>query len=164
MGQLVYPTWTALSPLGEGSRHGRDGPGESPRQAGQVFRRGMVDVRHVRIRAPVSHKLDEEWGDAHAVGEGCAATSEAVPREHRRVHTDLVKAILCLMSDARLGLRLMSRHSPMRMSIARGCDRELAPHRSETQMPQSHDAPVDLELFSCTDSGTYSKPTNRSCK
>jgi hypothetical protein len=72
MGQLVYPTGTALSPLGEGSRHGRDGPGESPRQAGQVFRRGMVDVRHVRIRAPVSHKLDEEWGDAHAVGEGCA--------------------------------------------------------------------------------------------
>jgi hypothetical protein len=93
MGQLVYPTWTALSPPGEGSRHGRDGPGEGPRQAGQVFRRGMVDVRHVRIRAPVSHKLNEERGDAHAVGEGCTATSEVVSREHRRVHTDLVKAI-----------------------------------------------------------------------
>ena len=80
MSQLVYPTWTALSPLGEGSRHGhgRDGLGEGPRQAGQVFRRGVIDVRHVRIRAPVPHKLDEERGDTHAVGEGCTATSEAV--------------------------------------------------------------------------------------
>ena len=87
MGQLVYSTWTALSPPGEGSRHGRAGPGEGPRQAGQVFRRGLVDVRHVRIRAPVHH--DEEWGDALAVGEGCTATSEAVSREHRRVHPTL---------------------------------------------------------------------------
>jgi hypothetical protein len=78
MGQLVYPTWAALSPSGEGSRHGRDGSGEGPRQAGQVFGRGMVDVRHVGVRAPVPHELNEEWGDTHAVGEGCTSTPEAV--------------------------------------------------------------------------------------
>jgi hypothetical protein len=37
MGQVVYPTWAALSPSGEGSRHGRAGLGEGPRQAGQAF-------------------------------------------------------------------------------------------------------------------------------
>ena len=95
MGQLVYPTWAALSPSGEGSRHGRAGLGEGPRQAGQDFRCGVVNVRHVGIRAPVPHELNEErGGDAHAVGEGCNTTSEGVSRELRRIHAaDLANAV-----------------------------------------------------------------------
>jgi hypothetical protein len=93
MGQLVYPTWAALSPSGEGSRHGRDGLGEGPRQAGQVFRCGVLDVCHVGIRAPVPHELNEEWGDAHAVGKSSPPTPEAVSREHRWVQADLAQAV-----------------------------------------------------------------------
>jgi hypothetical protein len=86
MGQVVYPTWAALSPSGEGSRHGRAGRGEGPRQAGQVFQCGFV--RHVGIRAPIPHELNEKWGKAHAVGEGCPTTLEAVSRKLRRSHAD----------------------------------------------------------------------------
>ena len=47
IGQVVYPTWAALSP--EGSRHGRASRGEGPRQAGQVFQCGFGC--HVGIRS-----------------------------------------------------------------------------------------------------------------
>jgi hypothetical protein len=81
MSQVVYPTWAALSPSDEGSRHGHAGRGEGPRQAGQVF--CCVFVRYVGIRAPIPHELNEEWGKAHAVGEGCPTLPEAVSRELR---------------------------------------------------------------------------------
>jgi hypothetical protein len=94
MGQLVYPTWAALSPSGEGSRHGRNGLGEGPRQAGQVFRRGVVDVRHASIRAPVPHEpTNEARGGTHSMGEGCTIAAEAVSREHGRVQANLAQAV-----------------------------------------------------------------------
>jgi hypothetical protein len=91
MGQVVYPTWAALSPSGEGSRHGRAGRGEGPRQAGQIFR--CVFVRYVGIRAPIPHELNEEREKAHAVGEGRPTTPEAVSQELRRIHADLAKTV-----------------------------------------------------------------------
>jgi hypothetical protein len=93
MGQVVYPTWAALSPPGEGSRHGRNGPGEGPRQAGQVFRCGVLDVCHVCVRAPVSHELNEKWWNAHAMRESGSTTPEAVTTEHRRIYADLAEAM-----------------------------------------------------------------------
>jgi len=60
MGQVVYSTWAALSPSGEGSCHGRAGLGEGPRQAGQAFRHGVVSLRHVGICAPVPYELNEQ--------------------------------------------------------------------------------------------------------
>ena len=60
IGQVVYPTWAALSPSGEGSRHDRAGRGEGPRQAGQVFLCGFSC--HVGIRTSLNpHELNEEW-------------------------------------------------------------------------------------------------------
>ena len=62
MGQVVYPTWAALSPSGEGSRHGRAGLGEGPRQAGQALRHGVASLRTVGIRALVPYDPNEDRG------------------------------------------------------------------------------------------------------
>jgi hypothetical protein len=54
MGQVVYPTWAALSISGEGSRHGRAGRGEGPKQAGQVFQCGFGCHVGIRTSIPMS--------------------------------------------------------------------------------------------------------------